>query len=345
MSNPFGDSDGEEEGGGVVVLEVVVAGGDRLRVAVDSSMTVGEVKLLLDQMGPYCCGDEGSVKLNYRGKQLTDNRTKWKHLSPHSSEKLYAFFVKPGYNNSARTTHATAVVRSDDDKREERRLAARRAAQMEPFLDAMTSNPQLLEMILASSPEMRQMVQQNPEIERELRNPEVLKAMMRSSYDPDAMREMSTSMNLQLSQVRSMPGGAAAIERAVGSILRDQSAHGPQSAADLRDASEMNSKPSVGQDANTSALPNPWTNSCSPIESRNNRVSMTPSNMVQLPLQHTAEPTSSSRDVGDRFKYRRPLAMLRDMGFVDEVLMLEALRSSGGDVDGAVDYIASRNVE
>ena len=89
--------------------------------------------------------------------------------------------------------------------------------------------------------------------------------MMMSQLDPEARREMNTSMQMQLAQLNTIPGGQAMLENMLGGVLRE-SGNTPLTEIDRRAATEEHAAPQAGRDSNSEPLPNPWARPSQPAQ-------------------------------------------------------------------------------
>ena len=167
-------------------------------------------------------------------------------------EKLFVAVLSPAV---VRPTAAAPPVVDEVDKVAKRQQVEQQIRMMEPMIQMMASNPSMLSSM---SPELGRLLQEHPEAAREFSNPDTLREMFRAGIDPEARRDMDRSMQSQLSQIQNIPGGMGMLENMMGSVQRDLNQPGPQTAADLTEASEERAMPTPGASSNTRAVPNPW---------------------------------------------------------------------------------------
>jgi hypothetical protein len=368
----------------MVLLKIVSNVGDPFDFDVDTSPTaegeeegparVATTRVLLQEI---LGTGGGHLKMIFRGKTLVDDQT-WDSLKPHQNEKLFATVAAGDVQKSQgaliQRGDATArVVSQQMQEREE----LKRAEQMEPVVNALANNPAIVDMMLAQSPELKELIRRTPELERELRNPENLKMMMMSQLDPDRRREMNTSMQMQLAQLNTIPGGQAMLENYLGDLMHEH--YAPKTAADRVMASEEHAKPVEGSTANNEPLPNPWaqpsnnrgrgaTGATASATSRQAAASspnmgfehgppafpfppfMSPSAFappaatttpaVQQPVAPAPKKKLTREEAA--VQYAPQLQQLQeDFGFEDRQLCLDALIEADGDIESAVDWIAT----
>jgi ubiquilin len=65
----------------------------------------------------------------------------------------------------------------------------------------LLSNPEALQNLFASNPQMQQLMERNPELSHILNNPDLMRQAMEMASNPSAMREMMRSQDRQLSNI------------------------------------------------------------------------------------------------------------------------------------------------
>ncbi|WBW71400.1 UBA domain protein Dph1/Dsk2 [Schizosaccharomyces osmophilus] len=186
-------------------------------------------------------------------------------------------------------------------------------------INEMFSNPQMLDMIINSSPHLRNAP---PYVRQMMQSPEFRRAMT----DPDTMRQMA-QMQQQL--------GAAGIDP---SSLMGGS--GPGSLGSLGGLGGMgglgNLNPAGGPGATDESVdPN---SAASTIQGLLNNLSGGGMGGGASPAA-TAAPTQSTQPPEEL--YAQQLSQLNEMGFVDFERNVRALRRSGGNVQGAIESLLS----
>merc|ERR1712156_569741 len=82
-----------------------------------------------------------------------------------------------------------------------------------PLTQSLMSNPDVIRQMLESNPQMQEVMERNPEIRQMLNNPEVLRQMMEIARNPSRLQEMTRTMDRQMQNLESMPGGQAILQR------------------------------------------------------------------------------------------------------------------------------------
>jgi ubiquilin len=82
-----------------------------------------------------------------------------------------------------------------------------------PLTQSLMSNPDVMRQMLESNPQMQEVMERNPEIRQMLNNPEVLRQMMDIVRNPSRLQEMTRTMDRQMSNLESLPGGRNVLER------------------------------------------------------------------------------------------------------------------------------------
>jgi len=342
---------------------------DNFEVRLDGAMTVKEArdlvvsKLNVANSTPLM---SPSIKMSLRGIQLVDDAAMLQEVVPadvfRDSERLHISVVNGSGTSGANLPKGLVAA----TRREEDAAMREQARAMEPMIDMMVRNPQFVDSMFASQPEIQQLIRSNPDMARELRNPEFLKNMILSQVDPDQKRQMSRTMQLQMAQIANIPGGTAMLERHMHSFMQQPA--GRRSRADLQDATEEHARPDDQQQSNSEALPNPWgaaaaapplstmplpsiaqrTPPASLIPFPANHPPSTPYSSFPIPLSSlfpsgissTSSQTATAAAVPHvRREFPDQLEILLDMGFEDLDLCMEALDVCNGDVDAAVCYI------
>merc|ERR1719206_799526 len=126
-----------------------------------------------------------------------------------------------------------------------------------PMMQSMLDNPQLLQNIMMSNPQMQELMERNPEIRHALNDPSLLRQTMELARNPAAMQEHLRNQDRVMSNLESMPGGSAALQRAftdIQSPMMDSLARNP-----FASLASNNSEPiETPTTENTEPLPNPW---------------------------------------------------------------------------------------
>merc|ERR1719380_56233 len=113
--------------------------------------------------------------------------------------------------------------------------------------------------MMQMNPQMREMMDRNPEVARILEDPETMQQAMRAASNPAVMREMMRNADLAMGRADVMPGGHAALARMHNEVVDPlYSAMGPGSGAGNGTAVSYELENSTTSAPNSAALPNPW---------------------------------------------------------------------------------------
>jgi len=127
-----------------------------------------------------------------------------------------------------------------------------------PLTQSLMSNPDVIRQMLESNPQMQEVMERNPEIRQMLNNPEVLRQMMEIARNPSRLQEMTRTMDRQMQNLESMPGGQAILQRMYRDVQEPvlNAMGGPNPFQDLRgQAAAPAPTPST---ETTAPAPNPW---------------------------------------------------------------------------------------
>merc|ERR1712013_931161 len=127
-----------------------------------------------------------------------------------------------------------------------------------PLTQSLMSNPDVIRQMLESNPQMQEVMERNPEIRQMLNNPEVLRQMMEIARNPSRLQEMTRTMDRQMQNLESMPGGQAILQRMYRDVQEPvlNAMGGPNPFQDLRgQAAAPAPTPST---ETTTPAPNPW---------------------------------------------------------------------------------------
>lgn len=173
-----------------------------------------------------------------------------------------------------------------------------------PLVQQMMNNPDTLRGLITSNPQMQELMQRNPEISHMLNNPELLRQTMELARNPAMLQELMRSHDRAMSNLESVPGGQAALQRIYRDIqepMMNVAGFGGNPFAGLVDRGSTEN-PQAGQE-NRDPLPNPWggsTNNRSQTQSSNNTSSTTQpaSNVLNTPaMQSLLQQMSDNPDM------------------------------------------------
>lgn len=129
-----------------------------------------------------------------------------------------------------------------------------------PLTQSLMSNPEIVRGLVQSNPQMRQLIERNPEVGHMLNNPDILRQTMEIARNPAMLQELMRNQDRAMSNLESLPGGQSALQRMYRDIqepmlnaAQDQFSSNPFQA--LGGQAENSSQP-TGE--NSAPLPNPW---------------------------------------------------------------------------------------
>jgi len=138
-----------------------------------------------------------------------------------------------------------------------------------PLTQSLMSNPEILRSLIQSNPQMRQLMDRNPEINHMLNNPDVLRQTMEIARNPAMMQELMRNQDRAMSNLESIPGGQSALQRMYRDIqepmldaAQDQFGSNPFQALRGGNGTPGGNNAANNQQQqsgeNAAPLPNPW---------------------------------------------------------------------------------------
>lgn len=152
-----------------------------------------------------------------------------------------------------------------------------------PAMQNLMNNPELLRGLIMSNPQMRELIDRNPELAHVLNDPGIIRQTLEAARNPELMREMMRNTDRAMSNIEASPEGFNMLRRmyenvqepflnattmAGGNTGSDTAANpfaallGNQGSTQVRDGnnpSSTGSESGSGPTApNTNPLPNPW---------------------------------------------------------------------------------------
>merc|ERR1712213_86594 len=136
-----------------------------------------------------------------------------------------------------------------------------------PLTQSPMSNPEIVRSLIQANPQMRQLIERNPEIGHMLNNPDILRQTMEIARNPAMLQELMRNQDRAMSNLESLPGGQSALQRMYRDIqepmlnaAQEQFGSNPFQALGGQNSGagggENASQPSTGE--NSAPLPNPW---------------------------------------------------------------------------------------
>lgn len=133
-----------------------------------------------------------------------------------------------------------------------------------PLTQNLMSNPEIMRNLIQSNPQMRQLMDRNPEINHMLNNPDILRQTMEIARNPAMMQELMRNQDRAMSNLESIPGGQSALQRMYRDIqepmlnaAQDQFGSNPfQALSGGGNGSGGGNQQQTSE--NAAPLPNPW---------------------------------------------------------------------------------------
>jgi len=139
-----------------------------------------------------------------------------------------------------------------------------------PLTQSLMSNPEIVRSLIQGNPQMRQLIERNPEIGHMLNNPDILRQTMEIARNPAMLQELMRNQDRAMSNLESLPGGQNALHRMYRDIQEPmlnaaqeqfgsnpfQALGGSGNNASTNAASGTGGSQPTGE--NSAPLPNPW---------------------------------------------------------------------------------------
>jgi len=143
------------------------------------------------------------------------------------------------------------------------------------MLDMLGSD--IFTSLLTSNPQMRQLMERNPELSHILSNPGAIRETIQMASNPAMMQELMRNQDRAMANIESIPGGFNALQRMYRDIqepmlnnMQDQFGSNPFQTLSRNDNTNINHS-TTGE--NTTPLPNPWSRTSNPSPNSNTRTS------------------------------------------------------------------------
>lgn len=253
----------------------------RFEVAVDSSLTVAELKQRLVTQSGFEVHEQ---RLVYSGRILADERT----LDDYELKSGHQInLVKIASNNLRNQTSAqsqsptrpsTAPLGFGGDTglgafgtggmggasglMENPELM--RQMMNSPMMQGLLNNPEMLRSMMMANPQVRQLMETNPEIGQMMSDPQFLRQVMDMARNPELSREMRRNADRAIANLEAIPGGFNHLQRMYNQIQAPlESAFTPGQQSDTEEANrrlaeELRVQEVQQGELNNAALPNPW---------------------------------------------------------------------------------------
>lgn len=125
-----------------------------------------------------------------------------------------------------------------------------------PIMESMMSNPEIMQNMMLNNPQMQAMLDSNPQIRQILNDPSIMRSTLEMMRNPNALRELQRSQDLQMSQIENLPGGFNML-RQMYEQVQEPMMDAAQAAMNPSTSRPVQSSPPPVAPVN-SALPNPW---------------------------------------------------------------------------------------
>lgn len=225
-----------------------------------------------------------------------------------------------------------------------------------PLIDSVTSNSDLLMMIMESNPTIQALRQRSPELNALLSDPQTLQDAFQAMRNPAMMRELMRTSDRALSNIDAVPGGFDALRQ----VYRDVQEPVWES---VTAANELEA--ARGPAANTYAVRSPapadepFPQAWQGEDGRGDSPETAPFQRPMMPglfappiLMQPQIPAArkcfrmmtcfmSSLPLE---RFRSQLSALQSMGFTDEGQCLQALERHGGNLNQAIDDLLQEGV-
>lgn len=196
---------------------------------------------------------------------------------------------------------------------------------MQQLMQNLLNDPQMFQTMIANSPQLQALQQSNPEMARMLQNPE----MMRAFINPDVIRAVR--------QVRDALGRTGTTGSNFGmnpSTQQNGTNAAPHAASTAPQPFQQppltQQTGSTANNTNTNSAPNPFAALMTALNAGGVGGAPSPIPTPQVTREQLVE------------LYSTQLQQLRDMGFLDEAMCLQALQQSQGNVSLAIENLLSR---
>jgi len=128
-----------------------------------------------------------------------------------------------------------------------------------PLTQQLMQNPELMRMMLTSNPQMREIIERNPEIGHVLNDPATLRQTIELARNPELMREMMRTSDRAMGNLESLPGGFDFLRRMYTNVQEPLlNAATPASSAPASQPNSSSTTTTPLTAPNTTPLPNPW---------------------------------------------------------------------------------------
>ena len=139
---------------------------------------------------------------------------------------------------------------------------------MQNMMQNIMQNPELVRNMIMGNPQMREVIERNPEVGHMLNDPAVLRQTMQMATNPELMREMMRNTDRAMSNIENHPEGFNLLRRMYTNVqepMMNAAQPGTGAGAANPFASLFNTAGTTtappatpSPNPNTAPLPNPW---------------------------------------------------------------------------------------
>lgn len=151
------------------------------------------------------------VRLVVSGKVLQEDSFTLREYGIISSNKVYV--TKLAVNNAAGPSSPVKPVEPESSKDELLKMMSGN-----PMFQELFSSPELMEAILMSNPQFKEMTEKNPELGHLFKSKKFLQEMAQNMSNPARMKEMMRSADTAMARLDTIPGGFDAMRQLYGTM-------------------------------------------------------------------------------------------------------------------------------
>ncbi|GMI74423.1 hypothetical protein like AT2G17200 [Hibiscus trionum] len=201
-----------------------------------------------------------------------------------------------------------------------------------PDIQSLMNNPELMRYLIMSIPQMREIIDRNPELGHILNDPSILRQTLEAERNPELMREMLRNTDRAMSNIEASPEGFNMLRRMYENIQEPLLNAATMAGTNVYSPGSNPFAALLGNRGNSQARDSP--NSTSTTGSETTQVQTSPNtNPLPNPWSNNAGGVPAEE------LYATQLSQLREMGFYNTEENIRALRATAGNVHAAVERI------
>ncbi|KAL7668414.1 hypothetical protein ACOME3_009116 [Neoechinorhynchus agilis] len=161
-----------------------------------------------------------------------------------------------------------------------------------PLAQHIMNDPEILRTFMMNNPQMRSIMERNPDISHLLNNPELMRQTMEMVRNPAAFSELIRNQDRAIVNLENMPGGFNALQR----FYRDFHEPMMDSHEDARSSTRNNNTPastSLNRE-NTVPFPNPWSSASPTTNTVNSSTTNTGAAPAVPPASTGSQPSDTT---------------------------------------------------